>query len=83
MDGLKKQEILVFMLIGKIVAVTGFSGAIITVLFDRIAGRTQMIWGAWQMMGVIAFIALGIFGVWGDIFLNDTIRPMIGKYLEK
>ena len=84
MDGFKKIELAVFMLIGKFVAVVGFSGGVITILFDRIAGRVGMgaLMGPMQMLGLLFFIAFGIFGIHADIFLNDTIKPMVKKYLE-
>jgi hypothetical protein len=84
MDGFKKTELAVFMLIGKIVMFVGVSGTIVTVLFDRIAGRVGQgaIMGPMQVMGLIAFITLGLFGLYADVFLNDTIKPMIKKYLE-
>lgn len=81
----KKYEMLVFMLTGKIVAVVGGVGAVITVLFDRIAGRcgAGIVMGPAQLTGLVAFISLVIFGIYADVFLNDTIKPMIEKYLDK
>ena len=79
----KKWELAVFMLIGKIVAIAGGVGAIITMAFDKIAGRVGMDLGPMQILGIFGFIALAIFGVYADIFLNDQIKPIIKDYMER
>jgi hypothetical protein len=82
MDGFKRIEKLVFMLSGKIISLVGGSGVLITVMFDRIARDMPLSLGWLQISGIIAFLVLCLFGLYADIFLNDTIKPMITEYLE-
>jgi hypothetical protein len=77
-----KWEAMVFALMGKIVAVVGFVGALMTIYIDQMAGRPESILGPMQIFGVIAFVGLALFGMYADILLNDTIKPMIKSYLE-
>ena len=78
----KKWELAVFMLTGKIVAIVGGMGAVVTIMFDRIARGMPISLGWLQITGIVSFVALAMFGIYADIFLNDTIKPLIHDYLE-
>ena len=75
----KKLELAVFMFTGKLLMVMGCAGAIVTMVFDKIAGRvgSGVVFGPMQTLGIIVFIAVGLFGAYSDSYLNETIKPLI------
>lgn len=72
----KQEERFLMDWAGKIVEALGVGGAIFTLYFDQIARGTPFHFGWLQIMGVIGFVALGLFGVALDRFLQ-TVKDLL------
>lgn len=65
---------------GKIIAVLGALGLVFTVVFDQVSrGESVTTWGWLQILGVIVFIALTIYGLLIDLFLNN-LKEFLDKW---
>jgi len=65
---------------GKIIAVLGACGLIFTVIFDQVArGESTTTWGWLQIAGIIVFIALTVYGLLIDLFLNN-LKEFLDKW---
>ena len=83
---LNAVEELVLWGMGKIVGGIGMVGFAISLCFDYIARGMPI--AAWQfdylqVMGVIGFGLLAILGLYGDKFLNTTVRQIINEWAGK
>ena len=71
---------------GKIVCGVGAVGFVVSLCFDYIARGMPI--SSWQfdylqVTGVIGFGVLAILGLYGDKFLNKTVRAIINEWAGK
>lgn len=79
---LNKGERFILNWTGAILIGVGGAGLIFTIFFDQIAGRLQIIFGWVQVMGVVFSLALILFGICVDRYLNE-IKVILKDYVRK
>jgi hypothetical protein len=81
---MSKLELFILQYTGYIVTAMGFCGAIVTIMFDEIAGRVGhgADFGPMQIAGVIVFLVTMLFGVIVTKFLSQ-VRELLDTYLNR
>ncbi len=67
---MKREEVFIMNWAGKILEWVGVGGAMFTLFFDQIARGAPVKYGWLQCVGIVCFVALGLFGVAVDRFLQ-------------
>ena len=73
---MKQEEQFIMDWAGKVLEGVGISGAVFTLFFDQIARGAPVQYGWLQILGIIMFIALALFGVMVDSFLR-TVKELL------
>ncbi len=73
---MKREEIFIMNWAGKILEAIGIGGAVFTLFFDNIARGKPVQYGWIQVLGIIVFVALALFGVAVDRFLQ-TVKEIL------
>ena len=73
---MQKEEAFIMSWTGKILEFIGIGGVVFTFFFDQIARGTTFNFGWLQWCGVVGFMALGLFGVAVDRFLQ-TVKDLL------
>ena len=69
---------------GALIVVMGFCGAVVTILFDDIAGRVgqEARFGPMQIAGIVVFLLTMFAGVFVTKFLGQ-VKELLERYLNK
>jgi len=73
---MKREEVFIMNFAGRLIEFIGIGGAVFTFFFDQIARGKPVHYGWLQVMGVIVFLALALFGVAVDRFLG-TVKELL------